>query len=331
MDARQALWMSSSARTMALIVGSIFFDLSGIAKPQPPVLPVPPAEHAFETLKSEIRDIYSFNKKIYLIPMAGSVVIESPFNPAGKSAAETFGSLSDGRKIPIKAAANSSPWDSIEVDNDGIKILSGRLPSIVHTQDDGTLNSTIDVIYDRVKPPADSRGEPPQFEISKVRAKFLKVFASPDKRLLGMRRVPLSWRGLPKNSYLAVAQQREFPLLLLKCHDGGEGGCVVDRVCASEGFQNIALEDISGFALHPDRRLILLADTSAQMIHFIEFAGCNLSQYHGAVALPARLKPVSSVFVDDATNLLISTKTRDDYFNASVFFWPKKEWEGLLK
>jgi hypothetical protein len=293
----------------------------------PENLPLPDESHSFEPPTSAVRDVFVKAGKIYLIPSKDSYVLESPFNPEGKSTVEKFGKFVDSKKIDLPPKMRTGPWASVEFNETGYLMLNGGSLRFSKIGSNGAFDRETDIIYDGIRPAADSRGEPAQLEITRNRVAFLKEMnALPDTRLASIRRIPKAWKLGWNNAFLAISRLKNFPLLLISCPNDQIDGCKIDRVCRLENYRNRFSSALSGIALHPDRRIILVADQGFQKLHVINFESCFHSSYAATIGLPIRLKSLSGVFIDESKRLWISTLDRDDYNNSSVFYWDPEQW-----
>ena len=294
------------------------------------LLPLPDANHSLETLTPNIRDIFLNVGTLFQIPLNHPYVITTPFSIDAKSNMIKFGKLSDSRRIELPAKPIRGPWEAIEVNSKGLLLLNGNILSITKLNSDGIFDAETDLMYDGILPAADSRGEPPQFEINQVRAAFVKQLKNTSgTRLTSFRRIPKSWKLAAKNSFLALSTIKNHPILLVSCPSDDIEGCKIQRICQVEGYQKKFSGTLTGLALHPEKTVIFIADQGAQKIHVLNFSSCFHISYLDRIAIPAKLKTLSSIFIDEELRLWISTIGRDDYNNASVFYWDKGDWTDL--
>jgi hypothetical protein len=72
--------------------------------------------------------------------------------------------------------------------------------------------------------------------------------------------------------------------------------------------------------------LIVLADGEHQRLFGFKFDSCYNVPKQAEWQLPIKLKPLTNLYIDAADRLWVTTVTRDDYRNASVFYWPTAAW-----
>lgn len=317
---------------MAVCLGHLGFAHSICAKPSQGNknrdLTIPDELHSFEPVHTHIRDLFVDAHSIIMIPDQKLQLVRSPFVPLGKTNQERFGKLTESIKHDLSKGSTSGPWDSVNVNGRGILLLNGNLLRFSKVGHDGSFDTESDIIYDSILPAADSRGEPPSFEIKRVRANFLNQMRKRERQaLLGLRLIPNTWQPAKGNLYLALTSLRDFPLVQLSCSNQDASDCKITRTCNIEGLHGQLAYPLSGLALHPEKREILIADQGGQRIHILNYHSCFHSTYKGSLNLPKRLRTLSGVFIDGENRLWISTLGRDDYFNASIFYWEPGQWD----
>ena len=181
-----------------------------------------------------------------------------------------------------------------------------------------------DIVLDRLKPPADTRGEPTSKEIAAYRLRLKKAYEkamSMDKDSLttGFVRRAARLKDSDGAQFLMATRLPGFRLVTVKCLKTDLSACEVKRACYFSGGSQLKAEDVTGIAYSKKRNLVLLGDKKYQRILVFRYDSCHHVQYLGVVHLPEQLKEMRNIFVDEKDVLWVSTKEKDPYLNASVY------------
>ena len=208
-----------------------------------------------------------------------------------------------------------------------------------------------------VRPAADQRGEPSALEVERTRkALHYQFLKDGPVRFTGIAPWPRAWSkdivgrtGGAGKLYALAGSMQGFELTILQCPNPSEGTlsgsklsglmlsesklsgsvppeplsepCNVVRQCFLENSPSQLFRSISGIAISPKRRLIILGDSQGHRLLFVRYHSCFHMPVVRTVALPSELKSLTNIAIDHEDNLWVSTAKADDYHNASLFRW----------
>ena len=231
------------------------------------------------------------------------------------------GGVSDSSRVAINLGGNFK-WIALKPFLDGISILFSSDLSALAIQKNKTVNRE-SIIVDRIRPAADSRGEPTRREVSHYRKKITSSIEG------------LSIRGVAKMSapdqdgsqYIAVTNLTDFRVITLKCSSKRVGHCFFNRTCfladSNEGFGG---EYVAGIGLWKNSKYVLIGDRQYNRIFIYKKNTCHDIRQIAVMDLPEKIGKIRSIFVDSSENLWVSVDTRDFSLSASVYMWPNHKW-----
>lgn len=199
--------------------------------------------------------------------------------------------------------------------------------NIYDTKDRKFLKSG-DLIIDRVRPAADSRGEPTRNEISELRRKFINSWRGYKKgKAIFADFAELSAdRAMPSASKyegLALLRLDHFPLVSIKCVPKNRWFCHLDRVCYLPDHSKLISENLYGLAFEPTGKRLFIATRSPAKIHVFRYNSCFDIRFLESKVLPKRLAEISGMDIDEERALWLSISEPDPYSNGSVFRFDK--------
>lgn len=184
------------------------------------------------------------------------------------------------------------------------------------------------IIIDRLKPAADSRGEPPRVEIANLRSKMSKHGRS--LKLVGVTKGP----GLDgdDSQFIVATNLSGFKVITMMCSKDRLGFCRFMRRCLiSNGTgQNISSDYLGGIAYKSydkNSKILLLGDRQYNRIFVYSYHSCYHIRQVAVMDLPEYLGKLREIHIDDRDNLWVSTQSRDPLNNSSLYMWPKKCWQ----
>ena len=290
---------------------------------------------------SKVRHIGYFQKigkKIVSFPNRGDFFLntnyraDAPKKTLGFSKLE--GDISDSMRNSLpKIMSRVAVRGYRESSRDSILILDGiGLKMYALDNTDLSFISQHDIVADRIRPAADSRGEPLTNEIFSFRQQFIKSFNSvaPNKvKFNSMRLIPSRWkRG--RSQYIVSTNIPGFPLLTIHCSSKNLTNCTIDRGCFVDGMRSFKNKDKSlnlrGLGISEKRKSLVLADAEKNELLLMRYHSCHHIALLRKIKLPKELKPVTGVMVDKNENLWISTSDYDLKTDSSLYVWPATKW-----
>lgn len=294
------------------------------------VLSFPPEAQTLETLSRSVTALYLDGERLITMPEGQRFAMVSSFKPQGENREKAFGPLTSTQRLQVVKEESPIPdWRGIALNEDRILFLDGSEFSWIEAENKGmseVLRRSIP--WDRIRPPRDSRGEPTTIETKQLRLQIKKAW----DRVLGLKAtgvaaIPASWVGTKgKHTYAIALRIKEFQLVIMECSSKEPSSCMLARQCYLEGVPDLTAEAIAGIGVSTKQKLILIGDRKARMIHIFRFDSCfhvpRVRQLH----LPDKIKELNNIHVDHEDRLWLSTKSPDDYLNASVYYWPSHQW-----
>lgn len=301
-------------------------------------LPLPPPERSLETVSRGLAAAAVKGGRFVALGDGGQaarVAIDGKFDPSGKTREQIFGKLTDQVRREIfgdKDANGSAPpsfaWRAVDLESVRPLYLDGESLTI-HEADPKTLASVMrrSIPWDLAKPPRDRGGEPTTPETNELRDKFKRAFRSTlGLKAAGMAPIPEAWGTSGKRQYLVALRVKGFPLALMECDKEEASSCMLTRHCRVEGAKELAPASISGIAVRPSDRLVLIGDAARHRLVAFKFHSCFSVTRTRELLLPGKLKDLSNVSIDQEGRLWMTTRRPDDYQNASLFYWPAGSW-----
>ena len=318
----------------------------------------PSIEDTVRTLRQDIVAFAPTDSALLSLPERSRKLLRGVYNYTGKDRSERFGSLESGQYLPIVETTGDRTWRGLLQEEDKVLLLSGEESKIYYGRQSVTKRQNMkqrpdgdrSLILEHVKsinlkavrPAADNRGEPSALETDRTRKALSYRFLKDGPiRFTGIAPWPTNWskdiigrsQGSEKLYALAGAMQG-FELSILQCPAAEQNPlsaktsrpspsepCDVVRQCFIEGASKDLYKGISGVAISPKRRLIILGDSLNHRLLFVRYDSCFHMPVIRTVALPAELKLLTNVAIDVEDNLWVATAKADDYYNASLFRW----------
>ncbi|MEZ4741376.1 MAG: hypothetical protein R3B45_02850 [Bdellovibrionota bacterium] len=317
-------------KTNIFIILNLFLvPYSKICKARENNLIFPQKNHSIETLHPSILSLYVDKNNIYMVPKNQKYIIQTPFNSEGVDRLQKFGALTASQRISMDKRMQKYPWHGIyKTEQDFLLIINGKELSIASLNKDRQLDTMRDVIYDRPLPAADSRGEPPRLEITEAQSFIKKQIKKSNSIIIsGIVKIPNSWKTQKgKNLYFAATSIKKYPIIQLSCEQYDPANCKISRLCNTESKKSINFSTTVGIAVKEKTKEILLGDSKMHQINIFKYSSCFHIRYLNSLKLPKKIKKISNIFVDSENNLWVSSLYKDDYFNASIFYWENGKW-----
>lgn len=356
-------------------------------------LPLPPEEHSLETRSRRIQGFHVSADQILSLGIDRKELFIRPYRPTRTLYGERFGGFDDVRTAYLSKHNNprfdqelrrgqdalhirdtqallgsgQEVWVSAQQRGNKILLVDGlhlRLKSL----DVDTLQPLISgsIVWDKIRPAADSRGEPTREEIARARAAFKFGFWNTrGLRLTGMSAVrdriklpklakaskktpehaskhsrkpvklPLLHPDLTSSADKALDQDEQAVFFSSRIQSFavllGDCSFSVHPVCQlnRQCFVSGRLPEVSsrrGIAYERKTRTLVLGSPKDHSLYVYRFHSCYRVVFLGRLLLPKRIKTLTNVGIDPFARLWVSSAHADDYFNASVFFWQPEDW-----
>lgn len=321
-----------------LMLGMGILCLSKSLKSQSAMtLPFLQHRHYQIALENGLYAVYRENNQVISSARSSDFFLISQYDEKAGEADLGFGSL----HVPTDFAERV-PLDKGEKDRrirgilpkDGTLFLldSDRRQFLLWQQKQKIWLRPSDIIFDRVKPPADPRGEPTRWEISQQRAAMRNAYSALSQEaevLVGLSQWPSFWKNPDKADFLMLTRLKGFPLLSVKCEGKSSSYCYIVRSCFVHGLKSSLSPLLSGLAVDAKRREILIGIPLEKRIARLKATSC----YHLAktsdqkdILLPEELKNLSNLFIDVDNNLWLTLQRPDLYKSASLFRYDAEVW-----
>lgn len=261
---------------------------------------------------------------LYLLPNSREFVIQVPFSP-GKTREGTFGKITASKRIDIKPQFQQEGWRGVHVLEHFVLFFDGKSLGVLEAKKEKMVPIIRrSIAQDLIKPPADRGGEAPEFETIALRKKFNKNF-----RLATT--MPFSgwtyWRQTKtRQQYLVSSRVPGFPLMQLDCDLSEGSSCLLARQCWLPLPKGVDAQGISGLTYVKKNKLLMIGDAKKHRLLKFKVNSCGSIRYLGELPLPAKVNLLTNLFVDEDENLWVTTFKPDNYHNASLYFWPKADW-----
>ncbi|MCB9228842.1 MAG: hypothetical protein H6618_04450 [Deltaproteobacteria bacterium] len=292
-----------------------------------PGLSLPGKDDSLMLVRESVNSMSLSGDRLFFVPVQNSLVVErnlvrnaSDQNPFEFSKVHELAGLKQG-----------SDW-LIQVISDGFLLLNSRTLEMHYYSSDFILVSRRTLWYDKIRPPADMRGEAPESEVQSFRKRFVRGFNQLKRgsRFSGISPVPLAWESAESGQlYFLLTRIPEFPITLLKCQKEDPAQCFVYRGCFVSGFSAVS-ENLSGIVANASERELLVGLSDKNGLAKLKYNSCYHIVYDSMMRLPERIRDISDIDIDRQNHLFISTRRKDDYFNASLFRWSSDQWKSLL-
>ncbi len=305
---------------------SASFTIYG-AEPQS-VLPFPSRLYSLQTNDLKPTFVYRYKNQILSPEMSSRQIIITPFQDNEKSRNKKFGRFRDRKKYTIlpKNETAHLTWNGVDRIDNGFLILDGENLEVIHLDNNFQLVMKQSIAWDILKPPADDRGEPTSWEVNDLRKKFRKSISEAAASVFsGWGRVPQDWNIEQKVSYLISTNIPDFPFLTMVCSEDYPSSCHISRACYVEGLEDKSY-NLKGLTFKPNERSFLVGDSLTHQIIKFKYSSCYHIEKLSHVKLPKKIREITSLFVDEDKNLWISTRGKDDFHNASIYYWPDHHW-----
>ena len=287
-------------------------------------LPLPLKNDSFMLVREQVASFTIVGDNILFMPWKSRLLIRRQIskNPSDIRPFE-FSEQSLLSDLP-----EGSGW-LIQALDRGFLLLNKRSLEIRHYSASEKLISKRTLWYDRILPARDRGGEAPSWEIKSFRKKFVRAFKNQQgPRITGLTPVPVSWRRESNTLYLLLSKLKGFPIILMRCQKKDPSQCSIYRGCFANAFKK-GNQYPAGITTIPEKREILIGIPAKHQISVLKYHSCYDIRQKQKVALPPRIKEITDLALDYQGNLFISTKRKDDYFNASLFRWRKSQWDSV--
>ncbi len=291
-------------------------------------LPFPEPAQALETLARAVTAVGAEPGRLIVMPREGSFAMVTPFNPDAKTREQAFGKITDSVRQEIGKDDGPFAWAGVFFLPGRVMFLDGSSLALIEA-DAKTFKEIVrrSMPWDTISPPRDRGGEATGPEVTALRAAFKRAFvATAGQKITGMAALPDAWKTGKKKQYLAATRIKGYPLLLVECDPEEASSCVVARECYLEGASDIAPDSITGIAINEKKRQVWLGDRKAMKLAGFMYHSCHHVTRRGDLQLPDRLKTMTNITLDAEGRLFLTTEIPDDYYNASLFYWPRSAW-----
>ncbi len=291
---------------------------------------------ALDTIEPSVASFLVEKEQLLVFPTGRGFFLTVPFHPQGQKKIERFETQLSQRRVSSDLKFNATRSFPLGIAR-GFLFFDSLENQMVHlSKAFKVISPERSVVYDLIKPAADRGGEPTWVEVQKLQGRFASNYlAHQGEKFSGISPVPGVWvqdqfrrSGRSKKSeqhtFLVLSRIHGFLLNLLTCTEESPSQCVLERACSVRGLPS----DFQprGLTLAKDMRLVFIGDDLKNRIAVLKFHSCFDVAYAELIEIPAQVKQLTDIQVDDDGRLWVSSRRPDDYFNASIFMWEAKEW-----
>ena len=289
----------------------------------------PPEKQSLESIAPHLSGLFVGKDALLLIPDAQSFFVTAPFRSDATSRIQMFGDLDSQSRRYLPPGTDGVDLVAADWDKDRILLFDGTAATVheIATTDFKEVTKR-SMPWDLIKPPADRGGEATRVETAGFRSRFkIQWLKTLGRKLVGVVPLPLPLSKGRHHVYLAATRVAGFPLVEITCGDDEAlSACMITRHCSLDGAKELTPSSIAGIGFSEARRMVLIGDARRQMLVGFRYDSCLQVAKVKEYKLPAKLKTVSNLFVDQKDRLWVTTRSPDDYRNANVFFWPPAAW-----
>lgn len=236
--------------------------------------------------------------------------------------ADLWAFAKDGKKSEVTAISRYPRWP------DGALLIDGRRMQLRFIDLNKPLERARgDLIIDKIRPAADSRGEAPTAELVAARRRFVKGA----KARLAQRAIIITGASLyqaagHKSHYLATTTVPGYPLVTISCQHDSSYYCKIDRACQLPAgvTANLKGQPLVGVGYHAKGRTLVVA--GSQRIYKLRINSCYDIRYLAKLTPPAKIRTLTGVAIDAKRQLWLSTTGLDDYHAANIYAWDRANW-----
>jgi hypothetical protein len=318
-------------RKMTLLTALISASSVAAAKTRMSLeLPIPDENHAAITVERSLSGVFVDEDNAIIFSGTSPDMVKIPLNLEGKNREEKFGKLTDQKRVPLTDAKYPGKWRGVFTADERVIAWDASMLQLLllRSKDFKTISSAT-VPADLLRPAADRGGEPTHKEIERSRNKFRdaskKIFGI---KFTGVMEIPEKWEKGSGRNYVVSSRISEFPLMIMNCRGDDPGTCMITRSCFLEGGPKIQSSAVTGIAVMPESKEILIGNHERNEIDIYKFNSCFDVVWERTLKLPARLPKMSNLTVDPEQNLWVVTKIPDSFTDANLFYWEKEVWFG---
>lgn len=287
-------------------------------------LTFPSKEFSVETVESGIQGVYIGKNELIAIPYEKPFILKSKYDPKGINREQKFGLLTQMQRISLDGIESAARWHGIHLSTSGLLLLNGLDILAVFINQDLQLVSRHSIVWDRILPPSDSRGEATTWEIKDFRTRFRSEWQKLDGvKFSGMA---LLSENKERISYLIGTRLQSASIAIMQCPRDRPSACQIKRGCNVHFLKKVEANQLTGLAFHRASNTIALLEPKQNQIHLLNYQSCYHISQKTTIFLSKKLKESTGIFIDDNSFLWITTRTPDDYNNASIFGWDYKDW-----
>lgn len=314
--------------TFILWIAGLYYPQFLTAK----VLQSPDELHAVPTVLPSLHGFAIEANDIYLFGHRLDEYVRMPFNAVGRTRVERFGEYISSQRIKSPQTKYPGEWRGIILNQEKKRLLwdASMMQLVLFNPDGNKIIQEVTIPVDRLKPPADSMGEPTAKETERLRKKFKssyrKVFGV---RYTGLSRLPEGWFPGKKTTYLIATKIPNFPLLQMGCDVDDPMTCMMERFCYLEGGPALGPNGLNGVATFQKgkERLIAVGGSDRKSIRIYRWESCFNIRYQYVLELPAMLQQITALYIDSADRLWVATEKWENNFDSNLYYWDKESWQ----
>lgn len=283
------------------------------------ILQLPGESNSLETLKESVSGILPLDGKLLVFTADSQFYSEGPWMPSGATRVEKFGNLSAWKRVPVNEVSPKGNLIGGWVTNKGLVFFDGGELYALRVGEDGKVIRKEGIIWDRILPPRDRIGEAPKFEINQLRTNFVKEISRASDKLRSVAFIKAEDKDYV---FFALTGSSTAPLVKLVCSVENPTFCQITRECKIPKLFG-SFRDLNGLAYASKTDHLVIGNSAQNRLFIFKPGACTGSQSISSIKIDSKIKSVSSLNIDSNSVLWLGTKKRDDYHNASVYFFEK--------
>lgn len=207
-------------------------------------------------------------------------------------------------------------WSGFGYHDGQFILIDGFMLDIYYLDKEVKFYRKTQIAWDLIKPPADRIGEPPKFEVDKLRKKFsLHMKTAPGKRIRGIAKKSETENEI---EYFVSTSLKDFPLVTMRCNKEDLALCKFERNCRSDSFKNISAVNRGGVAFDEKTNKVFMLDRGKNEVKVAKFESCLNLRHIDTLSFDKKMKPIDTIAYGH-DRLWVGLSVKDDYYNNTIF------------
>jgi len=287
----------------------------------------PRKDHSYRLLERSVQVIYVKNVHIYeLVAFRKELLVTERQKTVSRLKHRPLSLFNKRQQLSIEEKI--SFWAGIDRVNKWMIFFDGLRMKVHLYLLDKQAHHSYDLIWDRLKPASDKRGEPTKHETKRLRKILYREYAvlEINQRIPKLLNITLQKElGEKRRRYFATTSLPSFPLITMTClkEDNTENYCYWDRQCYGETKNSFGQPH--AIAFHREKKLLFLSYKKEQFIKIFKINSCFDVRYIKTIKTPPKMEKINDLFIDKNQLWILTEQPNNYFFDASIFFFPLSE------